>query len=69
MRNKTLPVPDEKGGYIAQLAVFHQLHCLVSVPLVKHELPLMIKAEPSSIWNLRSCRYEKSGRVTGYRAS
>lgn len=29
MDNKTLPVPDEEGGYVVQLAVFHQLHCLV----------------------------------------
>lgn len=28
MDNKTLPVPDEDGGYIIQLSVFHQLHCL-----------------------------------------
>ncbi|KAK0637155.1 hypothetical protein B0T17DRAFT_520774 [Bombardia bombarda] len=28
MDNKTLPVPDERGGYLVQLAVFHQLHCL-----------------------------------------
>ncbi|KAF4634753.1 hypothetical protein G7Y89_g3358 [Cudoniella acicularis] len=28
MDNKTLPVPDQEGGYVVQLAVFHQLHCL-----------------------------------------
>jgi len=28
MDNKTLPIPDEEGGYVVQLAVFHQLHCL-----------------------------------------
>lgn len=28
MDNKTLPVPDQDGGYVVQLAVFHQLHCL-----------------------------------------
>ncbi|KAI1121061.1 hypothetical protein F5Y10DRAFT_257089 [Nemania abortiva] len=28
MDNKTLPIPGDKGGYIVQLAVFHQLHCL-----------------------------------------
>ncbi|KAI1368171.1 hypothetical protein F5Y08DRAFT_335944 [Xylaria arbuscula] len=28
MVNKTLPVADSQGGYIIQLAVFHQLHCL-----------------------------------------
>ncbi|KAK4157569.1 hypothetical protein C8A00DRAFT_29572 [Chaetomidium leptoderma] len=28
MDNKTLPVPDDEGGYVVQLAVFHQLHCL-----------------------------------------
>ncbi|KAI5865342.1 hypothetical protein GGS23DRAFT_618392 [Durotheca rogersii] len=26
--NKTLPVPDNEGGYIVQLSVFHLLHCL-----------------------------------------
>lgn len=31
MDNKTLPVPDAEGGYIVQLSVFHQLHCLVSL--------------------------------------
>ncbi|KAK0726613.1 hypothetical protein B0T21DRAFT_413937 [Apiosordaria backusii] len=30
MDNKTLPIPGEEGGYIIQLAVFHQLHCLAS---------------------------------------
>ena len=29
MDNKTLPVPDVEDGYVVQLAVFHQLHCLV----------------------------------------
>ncbi|KAJ8129036.1 hypothetical protein O1611_g4595 [Lasiodiplodia mahajangana] len=28
MDNKTLPIPGDKGGYVVQLAVFHQLHCL-----------------------------------------
>ncbi|KAF2763255.1 hypothetical protein EJ05DRAFT_496085 [Pseudovirgaria hyperparasitica] len=28
MDNKTLPLPDNKGGYVVQLSVFHQLHCL-----------------------------------------
>ncbi|KAK4187192.1 hypothetical protein QBC35DRAFT_385334, partial [Podospora australis] len=32
MHNKTLPIPDKEGGYIVQLAVFHQLHCLASLP-------------------------------------
>ncbi|KAI9747097.1 MAG: Chitinase 5 [Chaenotheca gracillima] len=31
MDNQTLPIPGE-GGYIVQLAVFHQLHCLASPP-------------------------------------
>ncbi|KAF2022493.1 hypothetical protein EK21DRAFT_83250, partial [Setomelanomma holmii] len=26
--NKTLLIPDKEGGYVVQLAVFHQLHCL-----------------------------------------
>ena len=28
--NKTYPIRDEPGYYIAELDVFHQLHCLVS---------------------------------------
>ncbi|EJT79688.1 hypothetical protein GGTG_04772 [Gaeumannomyces tritici R3-111a-1] len=28
MDNKTLPIPNDRGRYIVQLAVFHQLHCL-----------------------------------------
>ncbi|KAI1078278.1 hypothetical protein F5B20DRAFT_234860 [Whalleya microplaca] len=28
MDNKRLPIPDKEGGYVVQLAVFHQLHCL-----------------------------------------
>lgn len=31
MDNKTLPIADTSGGYIVQLSVFHQLHCLVSI--------------------------------------
>jgi len=54
MRNKTLPVPGKEGGYIVQLAVFHQLHCLVRAPLVKYDLPLILKSEPSPIWDLRA---------------
>lgn len=30
MENKTLPIPDHEKGYIVQLSVFHQLHCLLS---------------------------------------
>jgi hypothetical protein len=30
MHNKTLPIPDDPENYITSLAVFHQLHCLVS---------------------------------------
>ena len=29
--NKTLPIPNSDGHYVASLAVFHQLHCLVSI--------------------------------------
>ncbi|KAK4182267.1 hypothetical protein QBC35DRAFT_396303 [Podospora australis] len=29
MDNKTLPIPGREGGYVVQLSVFHQLHCLV----------------------------------------
>lgn len=32
--NKTYPIKDEPGYYIAELDVFHQLHCLVRVPLL-----------------------------------
>ena len=32
MDNKTLPIPGQKGEYVIQLAVFHQLHCLVGRP-------------------------------------
>ncbi|KAI0439381.1 hypothetical protein F4803DRAFT_531546 [Xylaria telfairii] len=28
MDNKTLPIPGPEGGYVIQLTVFHQLHCL-----------------------------------------
>ena len=28
--NKTYPIKDQPGYYIAELDVFHQLHCLVS---------------------------------------
>ncbi|KAI9046410.1 hypothetical protein LZ554_009585 [Drepanopeziza brunnea f. sp. 'monogermtubi'] len=28
MDNKTLPIPGPEGGYVVQLTVFHQLHCL-----------------------------------------
>lgn len=28
--NKTLPIPGDEGYYAVGLAVFHQLHCLVS---------------------------------------
>ncbi|KAI1128591.1 hypothetical protein F5Y10DRAFT_240115 [Nemania abortiva] len=28
MDNKTLPIPGSEGGYVIQLSVFHQLHCL-----------------------------------------
>ncbi|KAI1455248.1 hypothetical protein F4805DRAFT_459993 [Annulohypoxylon moriforme] len=28
MRNKTLPIPHDRGGYVVQLSVFHLLHCL-----------------------------------------
>jgi len=28
--NKTYPIEDQPGYYIAELDVFHQLHCLVS---------------------------------------
>jgi hypothetical protein len=28
--NRTYPIADEPGFYIAQFDVFHQLHCLVS---------------------------------------
>ena len=31
MYNKTLPIPDDPDHYIVSLAVFHQLHCLVSL--------------------------------------
>ncbi|ORY70470.1 uncharacterized protein BCR38DRAFT_326979, partial [Pseudomassariella vexata] len=29
MDNKTLPVPGPEGGYVVQLTVFHQPHCLI----------------------------------------
>jgi len=32
MDNKTLPIPGREGGYVIQLTVFHQLHCLVVTP-------------------------------------
>ncbi|KAG8627509.1 hypothetical protein KVT40_004992 [Elsinoe batatas] len=28
LENKTLRLPGQEGGYIVQLSVFHQLHCL-----------------------------------------
>lgn len=43
MENKTLPIPGPEGGYVVQLAVFHQLHCLVNICLPSvddRELPL-----------------------------
>ena len=30
--NHTLPIPGDEGNYVAALSVFHQLHCLVSLP-------------------------------------
>lgn len=29
--NKTYPYPDDEGYYVALLAVFHNLHCLVLI--------------------------------------
>jgi hypothetical protein len=33
MDNKTLPIPGREGGYVIQLTVFHQLYCLVIIPI------------------------------------
>ena len=29
---QALPIPGRGGGYVVQLSVFHQLHCLVGLP-------------------------------------
>lgn len=50
--NKTYPIKDEPGYYIAELDVFHQLHCLVSPSRI---LYLHLNSEKNTVECCQAC--------------